>query len=105
MESFNQYITIENLDNKQEIRILIEGDYEEADEDCQGFWFIKASIYHYSGVKMNFVFELFSERVFGEYSQSEIILIAKLSLANYYADIQKKLTDKSSHWHNLNWYF
>ncbi len=38
---------------------------------------------------------LFSERIFGEYSQSEVIF-AKLSLVNYLADIQKKVTHKGN---------
>lgn len=92
MESFSEAITIEKLDNRNEIRILIEC---EPNED-EGFLFIRVSFYQYNGVKMNRIYELFTERIFGEYSQSEAILIAKLRLINYLAHIQKKVASKEN---------
>lgn len=92
MESFNKTITIEKLEDKREMQIIFFGCQYEEYNDCPEYWFISASIYYYSGVKSNHIAELFSENIFGKYSRNEAIMLTKLKLVNYLANIQQKIT-------------
>lgn len=91
MNEFTEKIVIEKLEGKQEIVILLEGF---PDEEFDDFLLIRARLYLYNGVKTNFIYELFSHRVLGNFSNEEALMIGKLKLVNYLADIQHKVTFK-----------